>query len=410
MTFKKLSEKQKQIFKWCYSDTYKAIICDGAVRSGKTICMITSFVLWAMRNFNGAIFGICGKTVQSAERNIIMPLQTIVDIKAYFKVSYTRSVHMLTIEGNGHKNSFYVFGGKDESSYMLIQGITLSGVLFDEVALMPESFVNQAIARTLSVEQSKLWFNCNPDNPQHWFYKEWIQNCNNKNALHLHFLMSDNPILSKQQISQAEQMYSGVFKKRYIEGLWIVASGLVYQNYNDNIENKLYRGSDRIDGQFYISIDYGTINPFSMGLWCVRDKEAIRLKEFYHNSRVANYQMTDEEYYQKLEDFAKGYVINKIIVDPSAASFIECIRRHRKFSVWDADNAVIDGIRNTSAMLDSGRVKISENCKDSIREFGLYSWDEKSNSDKVLKENDHAMDDIRYFVQTILIRKFRWNF
>ena len=180
MTFKKLSPKQKTVFKWCYKDDYKAIICDGAVRSGKTICMITSFILWAMRRFDGATFGICGKTVRSAERNIIMPLQSIVDITHYFKVTYTRSVNLLTIEGMGKKNYFYVFGGKDESSYMLIQGITLSGVFFDEVALMPRSFVEQAVTRTLSVEQAKLWFNCNPDNQFHWFYTEWIQKADEK--------------------------------------------------------------------------------------------------------------------------------------------------------------------------------------------------------------------------------------
>jgi len=149
MTFTKLSPKQKSIFKWCYNSGYKAIICDGAVRSGKTICMITSFVLWAMKNFTGATFGICGKTVRSAERNIITPLQQIADLTHYFKITYTRSVNLLTVEGAGHKNFFYVFGGKDESSYTLIQGITLSGVLFDEVALMPRSFVEQAITRTL---------------------------------------------------------------------------------------------------------------------------------------------------------------------------------------------------------------------------------------------------------------------
>ena len=202
MTFAKLSAKQKTVFKWCYNSDYKALICDGAVRSGKTICMITSFILWAMRCFNGATFGICGKSVGSAERNIIMPLQAIVDITKNFKMNYTRSIHLLTIEGMGKVNYFYVFGGKDESSYMLIQGITLSGVFLDEVALMPKSFVNQAITRTLSVENSLYWFNCNPDSSEHWFFKEWIQKAKDRNALHLHFLMSDNPTLSKKQLDE----------------------------------------------------------------------------------------------------------------------------------------------------------------------------------------------------------------
>ena len=180
MTFEKLSDKQKQLFRWCYDDKYKAVICDGAVRSGKTVCMVTSFILWAMKEFDGACFGICGKTVASAERNLIAPVQTIADLTAYFKLSYSRSEHKLSVKGNGKENHFFVFGGKDESSYELIQGITLSGVMFDEAALMPKSFVNQAIARTLSVEQSKYWFNCNPEGPSHWFYIEWVLQASKK--------------------------------------------------------------------------------------------------------------------------------------------------------------------------------------------------------------------------------------
>jgi len=188
MTFSKLSKKQKEVFRWCYKGGYKAIICDGAVRSGKTICMITSYVLWAMKRFSNASFGICGKTVASAERNIIMPLRSIADITHFFKLSYSTSKHLLTVESRHGKNYFYVFGGKDESSYELLQGITLSGIFLDEVALMPQSFVNQAIARCLSVSQSLYWFNCNPESPAHWFYTEWICNAEKRKALHLHFL------------------------------------------------------------------------------------------------------------------------------------------------------------------------------------------------------------------------------
>ena len=174
MTFEKLSDKQKQVFRWPYTDDYKAIICDGAVRSGKTVCMVTSFILWAMKVFDHACFGVCGKTVASAERNLIQPVQTIADLTAYFKVTYSLKTHMLTVKAAERENYFFVFGGKDESSYQLVQGITLSGVLLDEVALMPKSFVNQVLARTLSVEKAKYWFNCNPEGPMHWFKKEWI--------------------------------------------------------------------------------------------------------------------------------------------------------------------------------------------------------------------------------------------
>jgi len=407
MTFKKLSAKQKQVFRWCYGDRYKAIICDGAVRSGKTVCMTASFILWAMKEFDGAVFGICGKTVRSAERNIIVPLTSIVDITAYFRVSYSRSVSLLTVEGGGHKNSFYVFGGKDESSYMLIQGITLSGVLFDEVALMPRSFVEQAITRTLSVAGAKLWFNCNPDNQFHWFYTEWIQKAEERNALRLHFLMSDNPSLTQEQLEAADKMFDGVFHDRYIKGLWVAAEGLVYPMFDR--KKHVFPGEFTRGGTWYISVDYGTLNPCSMGLWCVSGGIAYRVSEYYHSGRESRLLLTDEDYCDALEALAGKRRIEKVIIDPSAASLKVALRRRGKFRTCDAQNDVLNGIRVTSALLKSGRILFSEKCSDSIREFSAYCWDMDSPDDKPIKEHDHAMDDIRYFCSTVLCRELRWT-
>lgn len=410
MTFAKLSAKQKAVFKWCYNSNYKALICDGAVRSGKTICMITSFILWAMRRFNGATFGICGKSVGSAERNIIMPLQAIVDITKNFKMTYTRSIHLLTIEGMGKVNYFYVFGGKDESSYMLIQGITLSGVFLDEVALMPKSFVNQAITRTLSVENSLYWFNCNPDSSEHWFFKEWIQKAEERNALHLHFLMSDNPTLSQKQLDEAEHQFSGVFHDRYIKGLWVLAEGLVYSMFDKN-RHILDNYKPTPDAFYYISCDYGTLNPCSMGLWASERGKAVRIKEFYYDGRNKGVQKTDEEYYRELEKLADGYNVQFVIVDPSASSFITTIKAHKKFRVHKADNDVLDGIRRTSTLIENNQIFICKCCKDIIREFSLYCWDSEKphEKDTVIKENDHAMDDMRYFVNSVMLRTLKEN-
>lgn len=400
MTFEKLSPKQKQVFRWCYENEYKAIICDGAVRSGKTVCMITSFILWAMKRFNGATFGICGKTVASAERNIIMPLKTVVDITHYFKLSYARSPHLLTAESAGRKNYFYVFGGKDESSYTLLQGITLSGIFLDEVALMPQSFVNQAIARTLSVKDSLYWFNCNPEGPSHWFYREWIEQCEKKNAKYLHFLMSDNPTLSQKQLDEAEKCFSGVFYERYILGLWVVAEGLIYTFAAQG--KATVSSEERQYTRYYISVDYGTHNPCSMGLWGLCKGVWYRMKEYYYSSVRSGREKTDEEYYEELVKLAADLPIKEIIIDPSALSFIACIRRHGKFHVRKANNDVLEGIRNTYTAMTSGKIKICDCCADAISEFSAYRWDEKSGKDRPVKENDHAMDDIRYFVNTVL--------
>lgn len=400
-----LSEKQREIMRFPYTGK-SALICDGAVRSGKTSIMSLSFVLWAMGNFSGQNFGICGKTVISAERNVVRPLMGIKYLREQFSMRFAN--HVLTIS-RGHKtNTFYIFGGKDESSYQLIQGVTLAGVLLDEVALMPESFVDQALARC-SVEGSKYWFNCNPEGPQHWFYQDWVLHPEKHNAQHIHFLLDDNPSLSEAKKQEYYSSYTGVFYDRYIRGLWVVAEGRVYPMFTDNPNRFILHGTTAgMDGQFYISIDYGTVNPFSAGLWCVRNDKAVRIKEYYFDSRKEGRQKTDEEYYTDLEELAQGYYIRKVIVDPSAASFIETIRRHGKFYVWAADNDVLDGIRVTATMLSAGKLIFHESCKDTIREFGLYRWDEKKNSDAVIKENDHAMDEIRYFCYTVLAREFRW--
>ena len=227
MEINTFSPKQAEILKFAYNDE-ETLICDGAVRSGKTIVMSLAFVLWAMSNFNKSNFAICGKTVSNAERNILKPFQQIEGTP--FTLNYKISSRMLTVKCGKKENYFYLFGGKDESSYALIQGLTLAGVLFDEVALMPQSFVDQAIARTLSFANAKIWFNCNPESPNHWFYKEWITN-QNKKYKHLHFLMSDNPILSEKEMKRAESLFTGVFYDRYIKGLWVRAEGIIFPEF-----------------------------------------------------------------------------------------------------------------------------------------------------------------------------------
>lgn len=251
MKIKNPSEKQKQIMDFILDDC-DTIICDGAVRSGKTIIMIYSFVVWAMEFFDKTNFAICGKTVTNAERNILRPLQQIENIK--YSMTYKISNRMLTVKCGTKENYFYLFGGKDESSYALIQGLTLAGVLFDEVALMPQSFVDQAIARTLSFANAKIWFNCNPESPNHWFYKEWITNPDRKYK-HLHFLMNDNPILSKKEIERAESLFTGVFYDRYIRGMWVRAEGIIFPEFANN-PNRWIIKAENVPKQFR-TVDVG---------------------------------------------------------------------------------------------------------------------------------------------------------
>lgn len=399
-----ISDKQMQILAFPFTD-YDALIADGAIRSGKTAFMTIAFIDDAMRRYNKQRFGICGKTVDSTVKNIIAPYLGLVYAKEKYNIQWRRTDKILIVSNGEKENVFEIFGGKDESSFALIQGRTLAGVLFDEVALQPRSFVEQACARC-SVDGSKMWFNCNPDSPKHWFYEEWICHTKKHNALRLHFELDDNPALSERIKNRYKSNYTGVFYDRYIRGLWVVAEGLVYRNFNSH---SCVVDSIPDYGEYFISVDYGTLNPFSAGLWCLCNGTATRIKEFYYDGREKRMQKTDEEYYEDLKALAGDKDINCIVVDPSAASFIECIRRHGEYIVQKAKNNVIDGIRTVSNMLTSGVIKIHNSCKDAIREFSLYRWDEKKSEDAVIKENDHAMDDIRYFCYTILRHELEYD-
>ena len=404
-----LGEKQLQILQFRFSD-YSYLICDGAVRSGKTSLMTVGFIDDAMARFNGRRFGICGKTVDSATKNIVQPYMAMQYAQRSYRIKWSRTDKTMTVSKGGITNVFEVFGGKDESSYALIQGRTLAGCLIDEVVLQPRSFVDQAMIRC-SVTGAKVWFSCNPAAPSHWFYTDWILKADKGeiNAKHIHFVLRDNPGLSDETIQRYEKSFSGVFYQRYVLGEWKAAEGLVYPFFSAGQDTYLFHGdASHIDGQFYVSIDYGTHNPCSMGLWVIHDGQALRIKESYFDSRAERVQRTDEEHYAELERLTKGYYIQAVVVDPSAASFIETIRRHGKYLVIPANNDVLNGIRCVASLMQAGLVTIHESCTASRREFGLYSWDDKAKEDRVVKENDHAMDDIRYFCYTILAPLIRW--
>lgn len=399
--FVPFSSKQLRVLNWwCRGSAdcgKNGIICDGAVRSGKTLCMSISFVCWAFYYFGDTSFALCGKTVASLRRNVITPLLPALS-QLGFACDYKISRNLLEITRGGVKNRFYLFGGRDESSAALIQGMTLGGVMFDEVALMPRSFVEQALARC-SLEKAKYFFNCNPEHPYHWFYVEWIKKRREKNVLYIHFKMEDNPSLSKSVIDRYKKLYSGAFYERFVEGKWVTADGLVYPMFSYDRHVKKYDGEFY---EYYLSCDYGTVNPFSLGLWGRGSDGWYRIDEYYHSSRDAGVQLTDEEYYAALERLAHGCSITALVIDPSAASFIQTVRRHGKFRVIKADNDVLTGINRVCQALKNDEIFIYPGCCDIIREFSVYKWDSSIKRDAVKKENDHAMDDMRYFVSTVL--------
>lgn len=394
-----ISDQQKKILAFPYTD-YDALICDGAIRSGKTSIMFVAYVDWAMTNFNGRRFIVGGKTVSAAERNVIEPYLSMAYAHQKYSVKYRIGQHRLVVRRGGVVNFFDIFGGADSSSYMLVQGFTAAGCFLDEVALLDRMFVLQCLARC-SVEGSRLWFNCNPDTPEHWFKKEWIDKLERHNALYLKFKLADNPSLSPNIIARYESMYDGVFRKRYIEGDWVVAEGLVYGEYANG---ELLEKCEATEKDLcFVSIDYGISNPFVALLWKVHNGVAYCCDEYSYDGRQQGKRI-DEEHYKAVAELIGDRYVDSIVVDPSANSFIELIRRKGVYDVSGANNAVKDGIARTMVAMKLGCLRVSPKCKTVIQELGLYSWDPKSKEDAVIKENDHAMDAMRYFVNTIGVR------
>ena len=400
------SEKQQLVLTWWTEESpwkdREAILCDGAVRSGKTLAMGLGFFLWAGSCFRGQRFALCGKTIASLRRNVlaeILPKLRTLGIPW----REIRSEGRILAGPPGRENSFYLFGGKDEGSAAMIQGMTLAGVLLDEAALMPRSFVDQACARC-SVPGSRLWFNCNPEGPGHWLYQQWIRKAEEKRALRVHFTMEDNPGLTPEIRQRYERLYTGAFYDRYVLGKWVQAQGRVYDFFTEDMAAQVPEGSWE---EWYISCDYGTVNPTSMGLWGRQGETWYRVREFYFDSRREMRQMTDPEYADALETLAGGRTLRGVIVDPSAASFIETLRR-RGIQVRKADNDVLSGIRLTADLLKSGKIRICKPCRDCLREIQEYVWEPGTGGqDRVRKEKDHAMDDMRYFAATVLGKKNR---
>lgn len=406
--FKPFSNKQLKVLTWWLPNSpvqdKDGIIADGAIRSGKTLAMSLSFVIWAMTTFNNQNFGMCGKTIGSFRRNVLFWLKLMLRSRGY-GVADHRADNLIVVTRGDITNYFYIFGGKDERSQDLIQGITLAGCFFDEVALMPESFVNQATGRC-SVDGSKFWFNCNPDGPYHWFKINWIDKIFEKNLLYLHFTMDDNLSLSEKIKARYRAMYTGVFFQRYILGLWVVAEGVIYDMF-DTVKHTVKSLTGLLNDLYYVSIDYGTQNATVFLLWCKNNQgKWICIKEYYYSGRDESEQKTDTEYADDLKAFLGDIKPRAIIIDPSAASFIAELRK-RGYNIKKAKNDVLDGIRYVATLLNQELIAFSEECKNTILEFNSYIWDTKASErgeDKPIKQHDHAMDAVRYFCYTIIFK------
>lgn len=386
------SQKQTEYLMNC---NHRWNVKTGATRSGKTFLdyfVIPKRILKCQQN---GLIVLLGNTKGTLERNILEPMRSIWSPELVGQISSNNTVNIF-----GKK--CYALGADKINQVSKLQGAAFEYCYGDEITTWHED-VFQMLKSRLSCPNSCFDGTCNPESPMHWF-KKFLES--DADIYQQAYTIDDNPFLDSTFVENLKNEYSGtVYYDRFILGKWALASGLVYPMFK---VGRLEDVSILKKGRWFISVDYGTYNPFSAGLWCVAGEKAYRIKEFYYSGRKNLMPKTDEEYYKELENLAGDRYIERVVIDPSASSFIETIKRHKSFRVFHANNEVVSGIRNVATALNKGMIQILPECKDSITEFGLYSWNDKSVQDEPIKENDHAMDEIRYFVRTILRREFKW--
>ncbi len=403
--FKPFSRKQRKVLNWwCRSSPvrdYNGIIADGAIRSGKSVAMSLSFVVWAMSEFEACNFAMCGKTIGSFRRNVLFWLKLMLRSRGY-SVSEQRTENLVIVRRGSVENYFYVFGGKDERSQDLIQGITLAGVFFDEVALMPESFVNQATGRC-SVDGSKFWFNCNPGSPAHWFKTGWIDKRADKRLLYLHFTMDDNLSLSEAVKERYRGMYTGVFFKRYILGEWKSADGVIYRQFADDPERFIL---DEVPADIIIGtmgLDFGGNGSAHAGclVGITRGyRSIVILDEYYRKEVIDPGTLTDDVcgFVQRSQAQVRAA---SIWCDSAETTLIKGIRtavysRRIPVEVRNARKGeIIDRIRLCDMLMSQGRFFILRRCKRTIAALSEAVWDSKSpTKDRRLDDGSTNIDSL----------------
>lgn len=363
----------------------------GATRSGKTYLDFKWIIPLRIRERIG-LEGLCvilGVTKSTIERNVLEPMRKIYGDGLVGTISSDNTVMLF-----GEK--CYALGAEKVTQVSKLRGASIKYCYGDEVADWSEEVFAMLKSR-LDKDYSCFDGTYNPQYPGHWLKKFLDSDADIFSQI---YTIDDNPFLSDSFKENLKREYAGtVHYERYILGKWVLAEGLVYNFTEGNITDDA-----PTDGEYYISVDYGTMNPFSAGLWCVSGSKAVRVREYYYGGRDKQVMKTDEEYCDEIEKLSAGLAVRQVIVDPSAASFIAALRK-RGYKVKQADNTVSDGIRRVAVYLANGNIKIHRSCADCIREFGMYRWDEKAGEDKVIKEYDHAMDEVRYFANTVMKNK-----
>ena len=387
------TRKQRALMRLWQTDSLKRInILEGSVSSGKTWVSLVLWAFWVheMPDAPDCLYLMSGRSLTTLKRNCLLLLQSLVG-ESNFRFSISAK------EGWLFGRHILLEGANDAQAESKIRGLTLQGAYCDEATKLPEDFFAMLLSR-LRKPVAKLICTTNPDSPSHWLKTNYIERQDELDLYDEKFILDDNTTLPKEYVENIKKEYTGVFYDRFILGKWVQAQGLIYPMY----QNALKTPPDGEAKQYGLSIDYGTQNAFAGLLWGLYGEVWYAVAEYYYSGRDSMAQKTDEEYAQDLDEFVRPYSDGRIetIIDPSAASFITLLQKRGGYRVRHADNAVADGIRETATALQKGLVKISPACKNWIKEVEGYVWDEKAGEDRPVKEADHLMDSMRYFVKT----------
>ena len=392
-----LTQKQAEYIR---NANHRWNIACGAVRSGKSYCQVSYCIpnrLMERKGYRG-LRVILGATRANIERNILQPMRDIYGDGIATSINSQNFARIL-----GEK--VYCIGADNVRQVSKIRGSEIAYCAIDEA-----TDINEEVFEMLKSRLSLPWSCCdattNPSYPTH-FFKEFLDSAANGVDIYCqNYTIYDNPFLPPDYVHALETEYAGtVWFDRYILGNWTLAEGLIYPNYINVLGDVPNRNPIRR----VLSIDYGTQNAFSAGMWGDYVTEWWREREYYYSGRDTGVQKTDEEYANDIDRFTEGigdqFNKLKVIIDPSAASFIALLRKRGKYQVIPADNSVMDGIRETASAMQTGKFRVSSSCKNWVREVQGYVWDDCPYEDRPMKVNDHAMDDTRYFVKTIGIAK-----
>lgn len=391
----KLSRKQNEFI---LNANHRYNLKVGAVRSGKSFVDVVHVIpdrLLTVADGQGLNL-ILGVSKETIERNVLQPMRELYGQEIVGAINNRNIAYVCGVP-------VYCLGAEKVTQVAKIQGMSVKYCYGDEIAKWnPEVFA--MLQSRLDKPYSCFDGSCNPEYPGHWL-KEFLDREDIDIYLQKYTIF-DNPFLPPEFVENLCKEYEGtVYYGRYILGEWTLAEGLIYPMYQDAVEEAPEGEAER----YILSVDYGTQNAFSAGLWGLFDGTWYRLKEYYYSGRDTGIQKTDEEYASDLDEFLSDCPDKRImtIVDPSAASFITLLQKRGRYRVRHAINDVVDGIRETATALKLGLIKISPGCVNLRREMQGYVWDSKSGVDKPVKVADHACDDTRYFVKTMHILRQR---